>query len=101
MGLQNPSRGITALVLFGDESCDPKTEPWHDSDLIHVGYLDLLVKALAAKDPAHPLVAVFQPVFEIDAEALVSSAKTHDRRITRNQKLTQTQRDTLADVFEH
>ena len=98
---ENQDRGIGGVIFFADQSCDPKTAPWHGNDLIHVVYLRDELEKLKKKSPDHPLISVFAPVFEENTETLVSSARQHYAQIQNNQSLTRTQRRVLSEVFEH
>ena len=61
-------RKVQGVILFVDHSLDPRTEPWCHFVSVH-SLADTLGR-LAAEHPAHPLVAVFQPLMqELEQEA--------------------------------
>jgi predicted transposase YdaD len=55
--------------------------------------------ALEAREPDHPLVAVFKPLFIASVEELVTQAKTHYRKL-HDRPLPPGLRDVLCEVFE-
>ena len=65
-------RRVQGVILFVDHSLDPRTEPWCHFVSVH-SLADTLGR-LAAEHPAHPLVAVFQPLMQEDAEKLEREA---------------------------
>jgi predicted transposase YdaD len=65
-------RKVQGVILFVDHSLDPRTEPWCHFVSVH-SLADTLGR-LAAEHPAHPLVAVFQPLMQEDAEKLEQQA---------------------------
>ncbi len=65
-------RKVQGVILFVDSSLDPRTEPW--CHFVSVRSLADTLARLAAEHPAHPLVAVFQPLMQEDAEKLEQQA---------------------------
>jgi predicted transposase YdaD len=69
---QNPGRRIHGVVIFSDESLDPKTEPW--TKVVEARYLVPMIAELEQRSPSHPLVSLFQPLIELDDEKLKQKA---------------------------
>jgi predicted transposase YdaD len=65
-------RKVQGVILFVDHSLDPRTEPWCHFVSVH-SLADTLGR-LATEHPAHPLVAVFQPLMQDDSEKLEREA---------------------------
>jgi len=71
---ENQNREVQGVVLFFSENLDPKIAPW--DEVVHSFYLDEMLAELATRQPDHPLVAVFQPVIQLDDKTLEDSAAT-------------------------
>ena len=93
---QEKNRDVQGVVLFLHEELDPKIEPW--CQIIHSFYLDQLLQDLAAQDPDHPLVAVFQPVLQADDKELEKQAAVCYNRIESSSLPSPTIK-VLLDVF--
>jgi hypothetical protein len=94
---QHPDRGVRGIIFFATKNLDPQSGPW--KDWATVCYLDDLLAALEAREPDHPLVAVFKPLFIASVEELVTQAKTHYRKL-HDRPLPPGLRDVLCEVFE-
>ncbi len=70
----NVKRQIEAVILFATRKLDPRTKPW--SAVIRAVYIDEAIEELRKKDPRHPLVAAFEPVFEKRQSRLAAKART-------------------------
>jgi len=68
------NRDVQGVVLFFSQGLDPKIAPW--DQVGHSFYLDEILAELATRQPDHPLVAVFQPVIQLDDKTLEDSAAT-------------------------
>jgi hypothetical protein len=89
-------RTVQGVILFADHALDPRTEPW-----CHVVSTHSLVETferLAAQQPLHPLVAVFQPLIEEDAEKLEQRAARCYNQIV-SSELGEPQKSVLLEVF--
>ena len=94
---EHPDRGVRGMIFFATKTLDPQTEPW--KDWATVCYLDELLAGLEAREPDHPLVAVFKPLFVTSIEELVTQANTHYRKL-HGSSLVPGLRDVLCEVFE-
>lgn len=89
-------RNVQGVILFVDHSLDPRTEPW--CHLVRAHSLTETLGRLAAEQPAHPLVAVFQPLIEEDAEKLEREAGACYNRIATS-GLDEPLKSVLLEVF--
>jgi predicted transposase YdaD len=96
--LDHEERSIQGIIVFGRRSFDPKTHPW--TSLVQAVYLDEALKRLKAKDPAHPLVAAFSPMFIRDESVLEKEAAQQYRFITQS-KLGKVAEEVLEQIFTH
>ncbi len=62
-----------------EKSLDPKTEPW--TKVVRVYYRDELILDIANREPNHPLVAVFRPVFTKNRDELKKEAAKYYNQI--------------------
>lgn len=89
-------RQVQGVILFGDQSLDPRTQPWCQFVSVH-SLADTLGR-LATEQPTHPLVAVFQPLMEDDAETLERNAATCYNQIA-SSELDEPLKSVLLEVF--
>ena len=90
------NRCVQGVILFFEERLDPRTEPW--TKVVDAFYLDQTLAELAMREPAHPLVAVFRPVMQVDTKTLGKNAAVYYNQI-RVSKLPRPTVDKLLDVF--
>ncbi len=93
---QAGNRAIQGILLFFEESLDPKVQPWHS--IIEVFYLAEILEELSQQQPEHPLVAVFRPVLQDDSEILGKQAAKYYNQI-KCSNLPSAQIETLLKVF--
>ena len=93
---ENQNREVQGVVLFFSENLDPKIAPW--DEVVHSFYLDEMLAELATRQPDHPLVAVFQPVIQLDDKTLEDSAATCYNQI-KTSNLSPPAIETLLAVF--
>jgi hypothetical protein len=91
-------RDITGLILFGRRSYDPKTQPW--ASFIRAVYLDEALVRLKTKNPDHPLVAAFSPMFTRQESVLEKTAE-HQYKLIKQSKLGKSAGEILEQVFFH
>jgi hypothetical protein len=96
MKVERPDRQVEGLIIFASRDLDSRTEPWRD--VVSVYYLDEMLAHLSLKSPAHPLVAVFQPLVEPNRDLLESRAATYYNQIKLNTP-DQRQQEKLLSVF--
>ncbi|KPA10044.1 hypothetical protein MHK_009746 [Candidatus Magnetomorum sp. HK-1] len=77
--MMNQDCDIRGILVFLHKGLDPKTNPWHylsksKDKFLKIVYLDEFLKELEKKQPNHPMVAVFKPLFEKDLNALKNNA---------------------------
>ena len=89
-------RKVQGVILFADDSLDPRTEPW--CHIVSVHSLVDILERLADTQPVHPLVAVFQPLMEADAEKLEQNAAGCYNQIA-SSDLDKPQKAVLLEVF--
>ena len=94
---------IRALLLFFQESSDPKTEPWCSfvracPDVIQIVYLDQIVRQLGENESTHPVWATFQPLFAKDDLTLIHRLPDCHQAIL-DAKMPAQARKVLQDVF--
>jgi len=89
-------RPVQGIVVFRFPHLDPHTKPW--DQVVHPFQLRDLIEALAATQPDHPLVAVFQPVLLTNPETLQQQAIQYYRRI-KHSTLAEPVKATLTEVF--
>ena len=73
-------RQVDGFIIFGSRELDPNTEPW--TKVVESYCLDELLEKLALHAPEHPLVAVFQPLFQADRTILEREAARYYNQIT-------------------
>ncbi len=93
---QNAGRLVQGIILFLDESLDPKTEPW--TKVVRSISLRESISQVQATDPHHPLVAVFSPLLIENDEVLEREAAPCYNWI-QSSDLPESVRRTLAEVF--
>jgi hypothetical protein len=84
------------MILFPDESLDPKTEPW--TRIVRSISLRESISQVQRTDPHHPLVAVFSLLLIENKEVLEREAAPCYDWI-QSSELPETVRKTLAEVF--
>ncbi len=89
-------RIVRGVIIFGDASLDPKTEPWHQ--VIETYVLRDCIEDLERREPQHPLVAVFKPLLARDVDVLERHAVEYYRTI-KHSSLKQTHINVLTEVF--
>ena len=86
--MENEGCDIRGIIVFLYQGLDPKTKPWHylsksKDKLLKIVYLDEYVKKLEKRNPNHPMVIVFKPVFEKDEEYIKHNAYTWYQQISK------------------
>jgi predicted transposase YdaD len=93
---QNGGRKVQGIILFLDESLDPRTEPW--TKVVRSISLRESISQVQQTDPHHPLVAVFSPLL-IESEEVLEREAAPCYNWIQASDLTETVRKTLAEVF--
>jgi len=93
---QNAGREVQGMIIFLDESLDPKTEPW--TRIIRSISLRESIAQIQTAEPHHPLAAVFSPLLIESDEVLEREAGPCYNWIQQSE-LPPTVRKTLAEVF--
>jgi predicted transposase YdaD len=93
---QNAGREVQGMILFLDESLDPKTEPW--IRIVRSISLRESISEVQRNDPQHPLVAVFSPLL-IESEEVLEREAAPCYNWIQVSELPDTVRKTLAEVF--
>jgi predicted transposase YdaD len=94
--VEQPGRAVQGIILFRYPHLDPHTAPW--THVVRSFVLRDVLEALAARQPEHPLVAVFQPVLVQNAQTLERQAVQYYRRIKMS-SLAEPLKTTLLEVF--
>jgi len=89
-------RLVQGVIFFRYPKHDPQTAPW--SQIIHSYSLGDMLESLAERSPAHPLVAVFQPVLQSSEQALAAHAADYYHQI-RVSDAAETLKQTMRDIF--
>jgi predicted transposase YdaD len=93
---QNAGREVQGMILFLDESLDPKTEPW--TRIVRSISLRESISQVQRTDPHHPLVAVFSPLL-IESEEVLEREAAPCYNWIQSSELPEAARKTLAEVF--
>jgi predicted transposase YdaD len=93
---EHPGRQVDGFIIFASRDLDPRTDPW--IKVVACYYLDELLEKLAEHAPEHPLVAVFQPLMQIDRTILEREAGRYYNQITEG-VADDRQRTRLHEVF--
>jgi len=80
LGMRNPGRTVYCLLVFLDESLDPKTEPWSGmarSNLpgLEVATFSQVLDSLRETQPDHPIVALISLLLEDNHETIRSKMR--------------------------
>jgi len=93
---QQPERKVEGVILFLDQSLDPRTEPW--CRVVRVFSVLEQLQQLQRRSPEHPLAAVFRPLVEYSNENLAADAADCYNHIAFSD-LDEGTKAVLADVF--
>jgi predicted transposase YdaD len=89
-------RTVQGVIFFGEHRLDPRTEPW--TSFVRSIVLPDELRRLAKKNPAHPLVAAFQPLLA-DSEAELEHKAAGLFRTIQKSKMKSGIKEALEDVF--
>jgi predicted transposase YdaD len=93
---QNSGRRVQGIIIFLDESRDPKTEPW--TKVVRSISLRESISQVQRTDPHHPLVAVLGPLL-IDSDEVLECEAAACYNWIWHSDLPEAVRKTLAEVF--
>ena len=84
--MENQECKIKGILVFLYKGIDPMTKPWHylsksKDKYLRIVYLEDYIKQLEKRNPKHPLVIVFKPLFEKNNNIIRENASIWNKQI--------------------